>query len=498
MSDLFDNLSDKEVSNFEDNKISIRSSNQSHISNFDDYDNLEEFLKKEFEKSNTQLDIDYYIEYFNLNSLTFKRKIQELELKYIFFYFNRKLTQFDFLVEHKDEVIKDIQNPSVTRTEFLEKYNSSTRALSKFMKEFDVNWVRKPHNGKNQFTDNPIEKIVEQRLIVESGLETNNLVFKGNEKLLDKTGVYRIVSSTGGVYIGMASVNFKRRFYAHRSSLNKNEHHCKGLQRAFNNNPNMAFEIIEVIEDREAVALREREIWCEYKDKNTKLYNGEPDGRANVLHTEETKAKLSQIALDRSAFSEEEILEIKTRLQAGESKRSIKLDLNTSAKRITRLIEENNWDISDDFRINKHMDEIISMAREGVPYRDVARKFSINRDKIHSIYKDLDLFYETGELSEEQKTIALDMYSKEAKSMKEIGEAIKASYSRIQSYLSSVNAAKGLEDIWFIDRDSGEIVINEKLLRELKEVEKLSTKEISVRLNLDPRIVRQNISRINL
>lgn len=362
-------------------KYGVSSPRKIHIKNIEDYENMKEFFLNESNKSNELLDMDFYADYFKVHPTTLRRKIEGLNLEALFTFSVKKSTQFDLLVERKDEVIKDIFDESLSREEFLKKYNCSTRALYKFMEIFNLKWV----NSKSNIVNKPIKKVVEQRLKVELGEKIDNIVFNSDEKLLNKTGIYRIVSASGGVYIGMASINFKRRFYSHRMQLNNGDHHCRGLQRAFNNDPNMSFEIIEVIDEKEKIPLREKEIWNAYKDRNIKLYNGEPSGTLSVFHTEETKALLSKDKIDSYIFTEEEIEEIHERLIVdGQKISTAAIQMKVGVNRVKRLVDEKQWDLSIEARIERNRDEIIRLAKSYMPFREIAKVVRIPRDNIYN------------------------------------------------------------------------------------------------------------------
>lgn len=75
------------------------------------------------------------------------------------------------------------------------------------------------------------------------------------------SGIYKIESKDGKVYIGSA-INIKMRWAGHKYSLNKNEHHNKHLQNAWNKYgaEYFTFSVIEEIADRTRLLYYEQ-IW---------------------------------------------------------------------------------------------------------------------------------------------------------------------------------------------------------------------------------------------
>jgi hypothetical protein len=407
-------------------------------------------------------------------------------------------TQLETLLERRDEALKMIMDPAVSRESFLNFFKVSTRALHKFMSIEDVSWARKPHDGTNQYTGIATKVNEEIRLKIENNEEINDLYFSGDPKSLSQTGIYRIVSSSGGVYIGMASISFRRRFTAHRTMLNEGNHHCKGLQRAFDKNPHCVFEIIEIIEDRDIIPQRELDHWLSHREQNIKLYNGKPGGDGvTVYHTEETKKRLSEAALARFAFSIQELEEIYQKICVeGRSVNSVKKELGCAGSKIRRLLVDKGWDASHEARIKLHMKTILEAGVLGRHYRDVSRELNIPREMIQEIFKNNGLSYITGELTSEEKAIALDLYSKKGQTISEISSITNVSYSRLQSFLNSVNAEKGVEDKWHRDKATGEIIVDQDLLKDLTSKEKMSVTEISVKLDLDVRVIKNSLKRL--
>lgn len=112
-------------------------------------------------------------------------------------------------------------------------------------------------------------------------------------------GIYKIKNIlTGDCYIG-SSNNTTKRSKRHYRDLNNNCHHSIILQRAVNKYGIQYF-IFGVIEECEISLLLEREQF--YLDKESPKYNiySEAGSPLGFKHSEETKEKLKQYALDNS------------------------------------------------------------------------------------------------------------------------------------------------------------------------------------------------------
>lgn len=104
--------------------------------------------------------------------------------------------------------------------------------------------------------------------------------------------IYKIVNSINNkIYVGSAK-NIKKRWSAHKSDLNKNKHHNKHLQNAWNKyGINVfIFEIIEELTDVSLLIIKEQY----YIDTLNPIYNHCPiaGNCLGRIHSEETKQKM--------------------------------------------------------------------------------------------------------------------------------------------------------------------------------------------------------------
>ena len=85
-----------------------------------------------------------------------------------------------------------------------------------------------------------------------------------------KSGIYFILNRKNGhIYIGSA-VNFTKRFTVHKANLNKNQHHCRHLQNAWNKYGSQEFEFIIVEQCKKEILEQREQFWL---DNSVPEYN---------------------------------------------------------------------------------------------------------------------------------------------------------------------------------------------------------------------------------
>lgn len=122
------------------------------------------------------------------------------------------------------------------------------------------------------------------------------------------SGIYIITNRENGkVYIG-STIDFERRWYEHRKSLNTNEHCNPHLQSAWNKYGEDAFEfgILEYLNNFDALVKAEQ-FWMDvYREEGRELYNyglAADNAMRGQKHTEETRQKMRISAKDRGLGS---------------------------------------------------------------------------------------------------------------------------------------------------------------------------------------------------
>ena len=116
------------------------------------------------------------------------------------------------------------------------------------------------------------------------------------------TGIYKITNLVNNkIYIGSAGTKdgFKKRWGNHKNDLNKNKHHSRHLQSAWNKygSGNFKFEILEMVEDITKILEREQHYLDILKPWNDKIgYNicKNATSSLGVTRTDEVKKKLSE------------------------------------------------------------------------------------------------------------------------------------------------------------------------------------------------------------
>lgn len=110
------------------------------------------------------------------------------------------------------------------------------------------------------------------------------------------------------MYIGSA-VNLHKRHKDHSITLRLNKHHNRHLQAAYNKygKENIVFEILEIVNSKSDLKIKEQ-IWIDkFKSADRNFgYNLSPTASSplGVKHSEETKAKLSEVSKNRIRTSE--------------------------------------------------------------------------------------------------------------------------------------------------------------------------------------------------
>ncbi len=117
-------------------------------------------------------------------------------------------------------------------------------------------------------------------------------------EIMQSKGIYKIVAPSGSCYVGMTTVSFDSRWSGHLKELRNGRHKCLGLKRAYKKygEAALSFEILEKMPSAQETDILSREQfwWDELKAQNVNLYNGRPSGTGSVIHTAETKEKISE------------------------------------------------------------------------------------------------------------------------------------------------------------------------------------------------------------
>lgn len=120
-------------------------------------------------------------------------------------------------------------------------------------------------------------------------------------------GIYAIVNTeTGRAYVG-SSTSMRRRWYIHRRSLNKGNHHCRWLQRSWNKygSESFTFMVISRGVPLDDLHFIETEMISKFSLRGG-VYNSAPTahGTLNYRHTPEAKEKI-RASLTGRGLSEE-------------------------------------------------------------------------------------------------------------------------------------------------------------------------------------------------
>ncbi len=116
---------------------------------------------------------------------------------------------------------------------------------------------------------------------------------------MSNKGIYKIINLINGkIYIGKTFDSFSNRFCAHRHKLKYNKHENRYLQNSFNKygKDNFSFEVIEVIDNLDFLAKREK-YWIEYYNTYNRQYGYNItiiNNDLSYIHPIETRIRISK------------------------------------------------------------------------------------------------------------------------------------------------------------------------------------------------------------
>lgn len=247
-----------------------------------------------------------------------------------------------------------------------------------------------------------------------------------------QTGIYTITNIINNkIYVGSTTISFNKRFNQHKYLLRKNKHHCNYLQNSWNKygEHNFKFEILDLVLPE--FCLSTELYWINMLNtrniSNGYNINNPEKGRLGILHTEESKKKMSLAQLGNKShmygkkLSKEHIEILKnfhtgkkiseeTKLKMSLSRKGTNLKENNPfyGKKHTEETKEKLRKISSDrWKTKKHpnlgkkasdeLKEKLSISHKGLisPKRKVVYQYSLNMEFIKkwSCAKEAALFY---------------------------------------------------------------------------------------------------------
>lgn len=211
-----------------------------------------------------------------------------------------------------------------------------------------------------------------------------------NNDELNSIGVYRIITPSGGIYVGMTTVSFKERWKQHCNDLKNNKHPTVGLKNVYKKYDNwnvFSLEILkmwsrpveqhELLSVEKEIILEEKLAWIRHKNSGYNMLHGCPTGTGSVQHTAETKLKIGQTATKslikkyknlgitpRNILSEEERKLIQVDYENGLLIKDIIIKYNKSRNTIYTFLKESKFD---------------KPNRRDINYANIANKYPIEK-----------------------------------------------------------------------------------------------------------------------
>ena len=192
-------------------------------------------------------------------------------------------------------------------------------------------------------------------------------------------GLYKLTFKDGSIYIGMTK-DLGIRYSQHLRELTKKTHKNKNMQHCFNVYGPPIFEVIEVIEDYDALGRAERELIKKYdSDESIKLLNihgtfvPPPKADTNKKYTE--AQKLEALELFNHEFTGKEISEFtgipvgtlyRWRFETPKSEQSDPKSEQISSKIIEDFEVEIAQIQTETKRLREEMDEILPFVRRQI------------------------------------------------------------------------------------------------------------------------------------
>lgn len=193
-------------------------------------------------------------------------------------------------------------------------------------------------------------------------------------------GIYCIVAPSGSAYIGLTLSSFEQRWKGHKKLLAKGNHHCKGLQRAYQKygEKMLAYSILEEVDENyseaDALAL-EQFHWDKWHKAGINLYNGRPSGKGSVFHKPETKAAISLAIRNRNPQATSKVR---------------KICLNCRKIHGSKTSELCPMCVAASFE-EEFKDRIIALYEDGCSIREINRLLGISHTKLRKLMKKWDI-----------------------------------------------------------------------------------------------------------
>lgn len=279
------------------------------------------------------------------------------------------------------------------------------------------------------------------------------------------TGIYKITNLTNGnIYVGSAASKsgFKGRWGCHICGLNKNKHHARHLQSAWNKygSTNFRFEIIELVEDLNNIIEREQF----YIDSLKPIYNtcqiagsslgvkcneevrrkisismkGKMAGKRNPMYKTNSYNKW----LDKFGVVEANKLNILKSERLSKSHTN-KIQTDETKKKISSANKGENSGVAKLTQLEADEIRVFQKNNTNINFSKLGKMYNVGGWVIYSIIKNISYkndSYEYGDIIKEKKLIGdtiRNKYNNEKISGRELSEIYNISQTQIRRIINN-------------------------------------------------------------
>lgn len=312
-------------------------------------------------------------------------------------------------------------------------------------------------------------------------------------------GVYILETPSGKVYVGMTCDSFERRWHSHLKELRRGIHRSKGLQRSYDKYgwdnisktiikqwekpPNM----IDLLTLEKEILLEERVTWERIKNSGKLMLHSCPSGTGSILHTKESKAKLSKALKGKNFKFNPDVNDFKIVLKNLLVIKIIANHYSVCEATILRCMDR--YDLHD-YLDSVFSERILDLYKEGIYPDEIAKSVKVKKDKIYTTLIENGIVVNA--VTADAETLR-KMYWDDKMSAREIGEQFGMSSQTIRNRMRKNNIPLRQERHNF-----SKIALSPETVRKLYWDDNVSTKIIGEMFGASRTSVRLFMRRNNI